>query len=464
MLNRQKTIKTPSTVIGRGLHTGNNVTLTFFPAPINFGYQFQRTDIEGNPFVSAVIENVTETSRGTTIEQNGVKIQTVEHVLSALFALSIDNVIIQINNSETPILDGSSREFYDALIKSGIVEQEADRKVYELDTAISYFDSKNEIEIIAIPSDRFRVSMMVDYNTHILNSQNAYLNDLKDFGTEIAGCRTFVFLHELEHLVSHNLIKGGDLDNAIVFVDKLISSDQLEHLKTLFNKPDVQVMKEGILNNVDLYFTNEPARHKLLDVIGDLALIGFPINAHIIAKRSGHASNVHFAKLLKNHIQYARSIKHVPVHLNGHPPVYTNEDILKIIPQKKSFIIVDKIVELDDNQIVGVKNVLNNEPYLEGHFNNERMMPGILLIEAIAQTGSILALNQYSDPENYRTYLVKINNVKFTDKVFPGSKLVIVVSPVSKDNDLANMNGTVFVDDQAVAEAEIHIQIQKKQE
>ena len=459
MKNRQRTINTPITVDGRGLHTGKKVSLTFLPAPENHGYKFQRIDLEGQPVIPASIDYVSETARGTTLLYNGIRIQTVEHVLAALYGLGIDNILIQIDNSETPILDGSSRYFTEALIKAGIVVQNADKVYYELDTHISYIDSVNNIEIIAVPSNELKISVMVDYDTHVLNSQNAYLNNMDDFQAEIACCRTFVFLHELEQLVKHDLIKGGDFENAIVFVDKLLSETEINHLKKIFNKPDVKVLKEGILNNVDLYFQNEPARHKLLDVIGDLALIGVPLKAHIIAKRTGHASNVHFVKLLKNHLHYSKSIRHIPVHLNGQPPIYNDDDIQKIIPQKRSFMFVDKIIEMGSEQIVGVKKISDNEPFYEAYFDNRRMMPGVLLIEAMAQTGSILALNEYPDPEKYRTYLSKISNVRFTDKVLPGSTLVIVVSPLSDSNEgMTGMMGTVFVNDSKVAEAEIYIE------
>jgi len=463
MKNRQRTIQSSITVCGRGLHTGNQVSLTFIPASENHGYKFQRTDLDGQPIIPASIEYVSETARGTTLLYNGIRIQTVEHVLAAIYGLGIDNILIQIDNSEIPILDGSSKFFTEALIKAGIVVQDADKVYYELDTHISYTDSVNNIEIIAIPSNELKISVMVDYDTHVLSSQNAYLNNMDDFQTEIAPCRTFVFLHELEQLVKHNLIKGGDFENAIVFVDKLLSESEIKHLRKIFNKPDVKVLKEGVLNNVDLYFQNEPARHKLLDVIGDLALIGVPLKAHIIAKRTGHASNVHFVKLLKNHLQYSKSIKHVPVHLNGQPPLYNDDDIQKIIPQKRSFRFVDKIVEMDKEQIIGVKDISENEPFYEAYFDNRRMMPGVLLIEAIAQTGSILALNNLPDPENYRTYLAKINNVKFTDKVLPGSTLVIVVSPLQDINiNTTSIKGTVFVNDNVVAEAEIHLETQRE--
>lgn len=464
MKNKQRTIASPVTVDGRGLHTGKKVSLTFLPAPENHGYKFQRTDLEGMPVIPASIDYVSETARGTTLSYNGIRIQTVEHVLAALYGLGIDNALIQVDNSETPILDGSARFFTEALIRAGIVTQKTDKVYYELDTHISFTDSKNNIEIIAVPSNEFRISVMVDYNTHILSSQNAYLNNLDDFQTEISSCRTFVFLHELEQLVKHDLIKGGDFDNAIVFVDKLLSDTEINHLKRIFNKPDVKVLKEGILNNVDLYFQNEPARHKLLDVIGDLALIGVPLKAHIIAMRPGHASNVHFARLLKNHLNYSKSIRHIPVHLNGRPPVLTDDDIQRIMPEKRSFLYVDKIVEMGKEQIVGVKNISENEPFYEACSGNRRMMPGVLLIEAMAQTGSILALSEYPDPEKYRTYLSKISNVKFTDKVLPGSTLVIVVSSTTTHSDgAAGLAGTVFVNDSVVAEAEIFLSAQREE-
>jgi UDP-3-O-[3-hydroxymyristoyl] N-acetylglucosamine deacetylase/3-hydroxyacyl-[acyl-carrier-protein] dehydratase len=445
MIKKQKTIKDPITISGVGLHSGEEVNISFLPAPENHGYKFRRTDLEGKPVVDADIFNVIDTSRGTTIEQDGVRIQTIEHTLAALAGLEIDNILIDINRSEPPILDGSSKIFVEALIKTGIVEQKAEKHFFEITQNISYSDPKNKVEIIAIPSDEFKVSVMIDFETKVLGTQNATLNNIEKFKEEISSCRTFVFLHELEYLINNNLIKGGDLNNAIVFVNRLISDEELYRLAGIFKREKVAVLKEGILNNLELRFTNEPARHKLLDVIGDLALIGMPLKAHIIASRPGHFSNIEFARKIKQFIRQTRNKKEAFHYDINAKPIYDINQIKKIIPHRYPFLLVDKILDISDTRIP-----------------SEPVMPGVLQVEAMAQTGGIFFLHTKADPENYNTYFLKINNVKFRHKVIPGDTLIFdlkLIAPIRRG--ICQMQGAAFVGKTVVMEAELTAQISK---
>jgi UDP-3-O-[3-hydroxymyristoyl] N-acetylglucosamine deacetylase/3-hydroxyacyl-[acyl-carrier-protein] dehydratase len=376
MSEKQKTIKTAFSVEGTGLHTGNKGTLTFKPAPENHGYKFRRTDLNPDVLVPANVDHVIDTSRGTSIEYQGVRIDTVEHVLAALAGLEIDNVLMELNQSETPILDGSSRFYIEQLQKAGIVEQNAPRNYFELTSSVTYSNPETKVEITAIPSDEFRVSVMIDYDSQILTPQNAVLDHIRQFKDEIASCRTFVFLHELDYLLKNNLIKGGDLNNAIVFVDRLISQEELDRLAKIFNKPKVEVLKEGILNNLELRFPNEPARHKLLDVVGDLALIGVPIKAHVIANRPGHFSNVQFAKMIKKMIKKELSTEKIPVFDPNKPPVYDIMQIQKMLPHRPPFLFIDRIIEMSDTHVVGMKNVTMNEPFLSAISPENRSCQG----------------------------------------------------------------------------------------
>ncbi|MGA3013506.1 MAG: bifunctional UDP-3-O-[3-hydroxymyristoyl] N-acetylglucosamine deacetylase/3-hydroxyacyl-ACP dehydratase [Bacteroidales bacterium] len=463
MSDRQKTIKTSISISGTGLHTGNEVNLTFHPAPENFGYKFKRIDLDPSILVPADVDHVVDTSRGTSIEFDGIRIDTIEHVLAALAGLEIDNVLVEQDQSETPILDGSSWLYIEKLIEAGIVEQNAPKQYFELDTNITFAEEGKKVEIVAIPAKELQLSVMIDFDSKVLPPQNAIMNDIRQFKDEIAPCRTFVFLHELEFLLNNDLIKGGDLSNSIVFVDRIISREELDHLAHIFNKPRVEVLKEGILNNLELKFQNEPARHKLLDLIGDLALIGVPVKAHIFANRPGHASNVEFAKLIKKRILQRQRADSIPHFDPNTKPVYDIIQIQKILPHRPPFLLIDRILELSDHHVVGMKNVTMNEPFFVGHFPDEPVMPGVLLIEAMAQTGGIFVLNFVPDPENYITYFLKIEKVKFRQKVVPGDTVIFLntlLDPVRRG--ICHMQGQAFVGNKIVMEAELMAQIQKK--
>ncbi len=459
----QKTLKAPVSLHGVGLHTGAVVTTTIKPANPGFGYRFQRIDLPEKPVVKADADYVVDTSRGTTIEHNGARVSTIEHILSALVGMGIDNALIELDGPEVPILDGSAREFMEAIDSVGILEQDARRIVYSIDTNLHFYDPVKNVDMLAVPSANYQITALIDFNSPVLGTQHATLKNITEFRTEVGPCRTFCFLHELEYLLDHNLIKGGDLNNAIVVVDKKVSQTELDRLAKVFNKQAIEVKQEGILNNIQLHFPNEPARHKLLDVVGDLALIGHPIKAHIIASRPGHASNVEFAKKVKQYIKKNKHLSDIPHYDPNQPAIYDITKIEKALPHKFPFLLVDKIIELSDNHVVGIKNATFNEHFFQGHFPGNAVMPGVLQIEALAQTGGILALNNYSDPENYDTYFLKIDKVRFKQRVVPGDTLILkleLLNPIRRG--ICEMRGTVYVGNKLVTEAELVAQIVRK--
>lgn len=461
----QHTLQKEITISGVGLHTGLQVEMSLKPATPGFGIKFQRIDLPNKPIVKADVDYVTDTSRGTTLEHNGARISTVEHLMAALVGMGIDNVLIELNGPEVPIMDGSSQPFIETIENAGIHKQDAQKVYYSIDSNIYFYDEAKRVEMVALPSIDYKITALIDFNSPVLGTQHAALKNISDFKKEIAPCRTFCFLHELEYLLENNLIKGGDLNNAIVVVDKPVNDGQLERLAKAFNRKRMSVKNEGIgiLNNVQLRFPNEPARHKLLDVVGDLALVGYPIKAHIIANRPGHSSNVAFAKKIKHYIKKNRHNKDVPVYDPNLPPIYDSRRIEKSLPHRFPFLLVDKIIELSDTHVIGIKNVTFNEYFFQGHFPGNPIMPGVLQIEALAQAGGILALNTYSDPENYDTYFLKIDNCKFKQKVTPGDTMILkleLLSPIRRG--ICEMRGTVFVGNKVCTEADLVAQIVKK--
>ena len=460
---KQKTIKTEISLTGVGLHTGKEVKMTFKPAPVNNGFTFVRVDLEGHPIVEADANYVVNTQRGTNLEKLGVKIQTPEHVLAALVGCDLDNVIIELNASELPIMDGSSKYFVEALEKAGIEEQNANRKVYVVKEVISFTDEASGSEILVMPSDHYCVTAMVDFGTKILGTQNANMKNIADFKSEISQSRTFSFLHELESLLEDGLIKGGDLNNAIVYVDKEISASTMENLKIAFGKDEITVKPNGILDNLTLHYPNEAARHKLLDVVGDLALIGTKIQGKVIANKPGHFVNTQFAKKMAKIIKIEQR-NYVPVYDLNLEPLMDIHKIMSVLPHRPPFLLIDRIIEMSETHVVGMKNVTMNENFFVGHFPEAPVMPGVLIVEAMAQTGGILVLSTVPDPENYLTYFMKIDNVKFKHKVLPGDTLIFkcdLITPIRRG--ICHMQANAYANGKLVAEAELMAQIAKKQ-
>ena len=462
--DKQHTLSESISISGTGLHTGVLVDMTLQPANPGFGIQFQRVDLPNQPLIKADCDLVTDTSRGTTLQVGDAKVSTVEHILAALVGLGVDNLLIELNGPEIPIMDGSSAPFIEAIEKVGVLEQDAAKAWYSIDENIFHYDEDKRVEMVALPALDYQITTLIDFNSPVLGTQHAALKTIKDFKSEIAPCRTFCFLHELETLLENDLIKGGDINNAIVVVDKPVTKEEMTRLAKVFKRDKIEVKSEGYLNNLELRFPNEPARHKLLDVIGDLALIGYPIKARIIANRPGHSSNVEFAKKIKQYIKKNKNIKDVPVYDPSATPVYTLEQIEKTLPHRHPFLLVDKIIELTDTSIVGVKNVTFNEWFFPGHFPGNPVMPGVLQIEALAQTGGILCINAMPKGD-YDTYFLKINNCKFKQMVKPGDTMLLkleLMAPIRRG--ICEMRGTVYVNGKVATESELVAQVVKRVE
>jgi UDP-3-O-[3-hydroxymyristoyl] N-acetylglucosamine deacetylase/3-hydroxyacyl-[acyl-carrier-protein] dehydratase len=460
--HKQQTIKKSVTLSGVGLHTGVQTNMTFLPAKPNHGIKFQRIDLPGSPVIDADCDRVVDVSRGTTIEQSGARVSTIEHTLAALVGLEIDNVLVQLDGPEAPIMDGSSIQFVNVLKEAETEEQNALRDFFEVQDSIFYREAARNVEIAALPLDDYRVTVMIDYNSPVLGSQHASITSIRQFEKEIASCRTFCFLHELEMLYKNNLIKGGDLNNAIVIVDRVVENHELENIAKMLGKPRVEVKKEGILNNIELRYNNEPARHKLLDIIGDLALAGRPLKAQILAARPGHAANVAFARKLKKLMQEDDK-KGRPKYNPSLPPVMDINRITGTLPHRYPFLLIDKVIYLDNETVACVKNVTYNEPYFQGHFPGNPVMPGVMQVEAMVQTGGILVLNTVPDPENYWTYFLGIENFRFRKMVLPGDTLVIqcdLIAPIKRG--IAKMYGRAYVGNSLVCEGSMTASIVRK--
>ena len=462
MSEKQRTLAKEISLTGKGLHTGIDVTITFKPAPANHGYKFCRIDLPGRPLIDALAEHVTDTSRGTTLVQNNASVQTIEHVLAALHGLRVDNALIEMNGPEAPIMGGSSWKFVDAIKEAGISELKEDRNYFVVKHKITYSDEEHGVDLIVYPDDHFSINVLIDYNSRILGNQYAILDSIDDFEKDISRSRTFVFFHELEPLFKMGLIKGGDLDNAIVILEKEVEQAEIDRIAKLFNRPGINTHTAGILNNTELRYPNEPARHKLLDIMGDLALVGHPIKGKVVATRPGHLANTRLAKIMRQEMKKALMKKDIPVYDPSQPPVFNLEEIRKRLPHRYPFLLVDKIISLEESSIVGIKNVSFNEAFFQGHFPEEPVMPGVLLVEALAQTGGLLVLSTVDEPEKYSTYFLKIDKVKFKSKVVPGDTVILKMELTDLiRRGIVTMFGQAFVGNKLVLEGELTAQVVK---
>ncbi len=462
MSDKQRTLSKEVSLTGKGLHSGVEVKVTFRPAPANYGYKFCRTDLPGKPLIDAIAENVTETSRGTTLRQGEASVATIEHVLAAFSGLQVDNAIIEINAPEAPIMGGSSHMFVEAIKEAGIVELKENRNYYVVREKITFSDEEHGVDLIVYPDDHFSAHVLIDYNSKILGNQYAILGDIGDFENEVSSSRTFVFFDELEPLFRMGLIKGGDLENAIVILEREVEQEEIDRIAKMFNKPGITEHHAGVLNNTKLRYSNEPARHKLLDLIGDLALVGQPIKGKIVATRPGHSSNTRLARLIRQQIKRQTTKKEIPLLDTTKPAVLDIGQIKKLLPHRYPMLMVDRIIELTENHVIGIKNTTYNEAFFQGHFEAEHIFPGVLLIETIAQVGGILVLHNVEEPEKYSTYFLKVDKMKFKHKVVPGDTIVVrcdLIEPIRRN--IVIMYGQAFVGEKLVAEGEMTAQVVK---